>query len=94
MPEISRFFGIIVRMYAEPGAPHHQPHFHIYYQNEAAVLALIHWISLAVALARGNDDSWRLGLSFIGPSSWKTGNGYKPGERLSRSRRFDDLEME
>ena len=37
MPEISRFFGIIIRMYAEPGAPHHQPHFHVYYQNHAAV---------------------------------------------------------
>jgi Domain of unknown function (DUF4160) len=24
MPELSRFFGIIIRMYAEPFAPHHQ----------------------------------------------------------------------
>ena len=37
MPELSRFFGIIIRMFAEPGAPHHQPHFHAYYQNESAV---------------------------------------------------------
>ncbi|VAW33058.1 putative ORF-2 [hydrothermal vent metagenome] len=37
MPEITRFFGIIIRMYAEPGAPHHRPHFHIYYQNDSAV---------------------------------------------------------
>ena len=37
MPEISRFFGIIIRMYAEPGAPHHRPHFHAYYQNHSAV---------------------------------------------------------
>ena len=37
MPEISRFFGIIIRMYAEMGAPHHRPHFHAYYQNQAAV---------------------------------------------------------
>ena len=37
LPEISRFFGIIVRMYAEPGAPHHRPHFHVYYQNHSAV---------------------------------------------------------
>ncbi len=40
MPELSRFFGIIIRMYAEPGAPHHQPHFHVYYQNYAAVYSI------------------------------------------------------
>ena len=40
MPEISRFFGIIVRMYAEPGAPHHRPHFHVYYQNHLAVYGI------------------------------------------------------
>jgi hypothetical protein len=33
MPEISRFFGIIIRMYAEFSAPHHTPHFHAYYQG-------------------------------------------------------------
>jgi hypothetical protein len=38
MPEIARFYGIIIRMFAEPGAPHHQPHFHAYYQNFAAVI--------------------------------------------------------
>ena len=37
MPEIARFFGIIIRMYAEPGAPHHHPHFHVYYQNYVAI---------------------------------------------------------
>ena len=25
------------RMYAEPGAPHHHPHFHAYYQNQTAI---------------------------------------------------------
>jgi hypothetical protein len=33
MPELTRFFGIIVRMYAERNAPHHTPHFHVYYQQ-------------------------------------------------------------
>jgi len=37
MPEISRFFGIIIRMYLEVGAPHHDPHFHAYYQDEVAI---------------------------------------------------------
>jgi hypothetical protein len=40
MPELSRFFGIIIRMYMEVGAPHHLPHFHAYYQDEVAVFGL------------------------------------------------------
>ena len=40
MPEISRFFGIIIRMYVEPDVPHHRPHFHAYYQNHAAVYGI------------------------------------------------------
>ncbi len=40
MPEISRFFGIIIRMFAEPQAPHHRPHFHAYYQDAAAVFGI------------------------------------------------------
>jgi hypothetical protein len=37
MPELSRFFGIIIRMYAELNAPHHKPHFHAYYQDQVAI---------------------------------------------------------
>jgi hypothetical protein len=37
MPEISRFFGIIIRIFAEAGAPHHSPHFHAFYQNSVAI---------------------------------------------------------
>lgn len=40
MPEISRFFGIVIRMFVEPAVPHHRPHFHAYYQSEAAVFAI------------------------------------------------------
>ena len=40
MPEISRFFGIVIRMFAEPGGPHHRPHFHAYHQGGAAVVAI------------------------------------------------------
>ena len=40
MPEISRFFGIIIRMFAEPEVPHHLPHFHAYYQDTAAVFGI------------------------------------------------------
>jgi Domain of unknown function (DUF4160) len=40
MPELSRFFGIIIRMFAEVGAPHHLPHFHAYYQDDVAVFGI------------------------------------------------------
>jgi hypothetical protein len=40
VPELSRFFGIIIRMFAEVGVPHHRPHFHAYYQNEVAIYAI------------------------------------------------------
>ena len=37
MPEIARFFGIIILMFSEAGAPHHSPHFHAYSQNHVAI---------------------------------------------------------
>jgi hypothetical protein len=40
VPEISRFFGIIVRMFAETRAPHHGPHFHAYYQDEVGIFSI------------------------------------------------------
>ena len=40
MPELARFFGIIIRMFAEPAAPHQRPHFHAYYQNHTAVFSI------------------------------------------------------
>ena len=40
MPELSRFLGIIIRMYREVGVPHHLPHFHAYYQDEVAIYSL------------------------------------------------------
>lgn len=40
MPEIARFFGIVIRMYVESGAAHHRPHFHAYYQEAAAVYGI------------------------------------------------------
>lgn len=40
MPEISRFFGIVVRMFAEPGGPHHRPHFHAWYQEHSVVIVV------------------------------------------------------
>ena len=52
MPELSRFFGIIIRMYMEAGGPHHLSHFHAYYQDEAAVFGLDPIDLIAGALPR------------------------------------------
>jgi len=40
MPELSRFFGIVIRMFVEVGGQHHRSHFHAYYQEYAAVFAI------------------------------------------------------
>ena len=40
MPEICRFFGIIIRMFSERGGQHNRPHFHAYYQDSKAVIAI------------------------------------------------------
>jgi Domain of unknown function (DUF4160) len=40
MPDLSRFFGIIIRMFSEPPERHHVPHFHAYYQENVAVFSV------------------------------------------------------
>jgi len=40
VPELSRFFGIIIRMFAEAGSPHHVAHFHAYYQDQVGIFGI------------------------------------------------------
>lgn len=40
MPELSRFFGIVIRMFLEVGGPHHTPHFHAYYADYVGVFGI------------------------------------------------------
>lgn len=40
VPTLSIFFGIIVRMYAETGGQHNQPHIHAEYQGQKVVVNL------------------------------------------------------
>ena len=40
MPELSRFYGIIINMFVEVGTPHHGPHFHAYYQDAVGIFGL------------------------------------------------------
>ena len=40
MPELCRFLGIVIRMFAEVGVPHATAHFHVQYQEHAAVYGI------------------------------------------------------
>lgn len=40
MPELSRFFGIVIRMFVETESQHHRAHFHAYYREYNAVFAI------------------------------------------------------
>lgn len=40
MPELSRFYGIIIRMFLEAGGQHHRPHFHAYYGEDVGIFSL------------------------------------------------------
>jgi hypothetical protein len=40
VPELSRFYGIIIRMFMEAGGPHHTPHFHAYYQQDVGIFSI------------------------------------------------------
>jgi len=52
MPELARFFGIIIRMYLEANEPHHVAHFHAYYQQDTAVFSVDPVERIAGALPR------------------------------------------
>ena len=43
MPELSRFYGIVITMYPEPGARHRRPHFHARYSGSTAVYDFRHF---------------------------------------------------
>jgi hypothetical protein len=40
MPELSRFFGIVIQMFTEKGGKHHVPHFHVRYGENKAALSI------------------------------------------------------
>ena len=41
MPELCRFYGIVIRMFGELGGHHHLPHFHAQYQEYEAVFGIL-----------------------------------------------------
>jgi hypothetical protein len=85
VPKLSRFFGIVIRMFLEAGGQHHRPHFHAYYQDQAAVFA-VDTIECWVAVFRRRNS----GLLKLGPRSTeqnyrRTGNSCNRANRPSRS---------
>lgn len=40
MPELSRFYGIVIYMYFNDVQQHHKPHIHAFYGNYEAVIAI------------------------------------------------------
>jgi hypothetical protein len=40
MPELSRFFKIIVKMYFDDAQKHHKPHIHVFYNEFEATIGL------------------------------------------------------
>ena len=57
MPEISRFFGIVIRMFMEVEQRHSTPHFHAYYQGSVAVFGIETIDLLAGELPRRDGQS-------------------------------------
>lgn len=55
MPEISRFYGIVIAMFFEVGEPHHRPHFHANYQHWRASFAIDTLERLAGELPRSQN---------------------------------------
>ena len=85
MPEIARFFGIIIRMFAEPAAPHHRPHFHAYSRRRRD---LCHRCDRSEAICHaGSSGWWKRGLSFTRMNCSWTGSGCRLVAHRSRSNR-------
>ena len=74
MPEVSRFFGIVIRMYVEAGGQHHTPHFHAYYHDNVGIYDIGKIERLAGSLPRRVRNGWFCsGQSFIRKSYCRTG---------------------
>jgi hypothetical protein len=71
VPELSRFFGIIIRMFVETGESHHRVHFHAYYQDDAATFAVDTIECLAGSLSTAQRrlvEAWAVGSGNSGAS--------------------------
>lgn len=56
MPVISMFYGIIVLMYYFDNKRHHQPHIHVQYSDEEAVISIPEGNLMEGSLRRANSN--------------------------------------
>lgn len=74
MPEISRFFGIVIKMFFDE---HNPPHFHAEYSGDDAVIDIRTLMVISGRLpprVKGFVIEWQ---PFTNKNSWKTGTGPK-----------------
>jgi len=64
MPEVSRFLGIIIRMFTETGAQHHVPHLHAFrtIRQRIGLILASFWQASCHA---DNNAWWKRGLNYI-----------------------------
>ncbi len=89
MPELSRFYGIIIRMFMETGGQHHRPHFHAYYGDEVAIFSLSPIELIAGSLPRRQQKRGRSCTKMIcnrRGSRCKAVNQRKPSRRCEGNR--------
>ena len=84
LQSLARFFGIIIRMFAELAAPHHRPHFHAYYQDAVGIYAIDPIELLAGDLGRGNAGSPKPGPRSVRPNCSPLGANYRPADFQAR----------
>ena len=75
MPEICRFYGIVIAMYHREHAP---PHFHARYGGDKAAVEIGSLKVLEGGFRRVPSALWSNGRRSIGTSSWATGS-WPPG---------------
>jgi len=85
VPELARFFGIAIRMFAEPHSRHNRPHFHAYYQGYVAVYAIDRIELLAGSLPRPQQrmvEAWTEIHSGELVNDWERLQGGQPPFRI------------
>lgn len=92
MPEISRFFGIIIRMFSETGAQHPVPHLHAYYQDHKATYRIDTGELLAGSLPRRQQrliEAWIEIYQDDLLENWRLANANEPINKVPPLKRED-----
>ncbi|GMV90254.1 MAG: DUF4160 domain-containing protein [Candidatus Hydrogenedentes bacterium] len=82
MPEISRFYGIVIRMYFNE---HNPPHFHAYYGDDEALIEIRSLAVLAGSLpprAMGLVSEWATLHRQELLADWDLGQKFMPFEKI------------